>query len=391
VIYVAIIGTLLWMVDTSVLQPIQGNLGTRVVGALKRTPGLPEGMSVRSAQGLGILLTVLCAAMIVDHQLTPFTLSFALLAFTLTGLTRYRLLWLAATLILVGYFSYGAVDYWIGHLSGLLREVGRFRSALDSSVGGRIVGDPTYQTNQYVRIGWSLLLLTFGAAGGWTLRRRREALLLAALACCPFGLLMLQSYGGEVVIRCFLYASPLLASLAACALRRGVVQLVSLNANHPGTAGRSSRKNRMWAAALVPLVVAAGLVMTFTRGLNVSFERTPREQVAASELIYDLGAPGDKVAMPLYVGLTPRLDIIAIHAVKADSCALPKLKSCLTESLPRFVLLTLTQERLGELTRNRSDGWVWDVGRQLIDSGQYTRIYDGSDAWLLERTSQAGA
>ena len=391
VIYVAILGTLLWMIDTSEVPRLEGNLATKVVAALKRTPALPVGMNVRTAQGLGILLTVLCAAMVVDHQLTPFTLSFALVAFAVTGLTRYRLLWLTASLILVGYFSYGALDFWIGHLGGLLGDVGKLRSALNSSVGGRLVGDPTYQSNQYVRIGWSSLLFASGAIGVWTLRRRREALLLAALACVPFALLAVQSYGGEVIIRSFLYASPMLAPLAASALRSGVGLLRSLHRGHVrGIADQSSRTTWIWTAGLLPVVVVAGLVMTFTRGLNASFERTPPEQVAASLLLYDLAQPGDAVAMPLYVGLTPYLEILDIPTVRADNCAVRELTSCLAGSLPRFVLVTLTQDRLGELTRNRPEGWAWAAGQQLIDSGQYTPIYHGDDAWLLELTSRTG-
>jgi hypothetical protein len=392
VIYVAVIGTLLWMIDTAVVPRLRGNLAGKIVGALKRTPALPAGMSVRTAQALGVVLAVLCAGLVVDHQLTPFTMIFALVGFAATGLTRYRLLWVTTGLIFVGYFSYGAIDFWIGHLDGLLGDVGQVGNAIEAGVGGRIVGDPTYQSNQFVRIGWSVLLFALGAVGVWTLRRRREALLLAGLACAPFALLVVQSYGGEVVIRSFLYASPILAPLAACALR-GVADLVRARRRDRVDAPAGSRTIAIRTAALIPVLVIAGLVLTFTRGLNAAFERTPPEQAVAAKFLYERAVPGDKVALPLFAGLTPYQDILEVRPqfVTAETCVGSTLTECINDPLPRFVLLTHTQERTGQLTRSRSEGWVWELGQQLIDSGEYTRIYEGTDAWLLERTSQEGS
>jgi hypothetical protein len=395
VIYVAVIGTLLWMIDTAVVPRLRGNLAAKVIGALKRTPALPEGMSARSAQGLGIVLTLLCGGLVVTHQLTPFTMIFALVGFAVTGLTRYRLLWVATGLIFVGYFSYGAIDFWIGHLDGLLGDVGQVGNAVTAGVGGRIVGDATYQSNQYVRIGWSLLLLALGAVGVWTLRRRREALLLAGLACAPFALLVVQSYGGEVVIRSFLYASPVLAPLAASAIRSGLELVRSRRATTaaPTAAIDQRRSVLIGAAVMVPVLVVSGLLLTFTRGLNASFERTPPDQAAAAQMMYDLTVPGDNVGLPLFSGLTPYLQLTEVRTryVLAETCVGSTLTECIADPLPRFVLITRTQDRVGELTRSRPPGWVWELGQQLIDSGEYTRTYEGPDAWLLELNAQGAS
>ncbi|MEO5833979.1 MAG: serine/threonine protein kinase [Nakamurella sp.] len=394
VMYVTLIGVLLWMIDSAVIPRLPGNLAAKIVGALRRTPALPVGMSPRTAQGLGLVLAVICAGVVLVHQLTPITLIFALVGFTITGLIRYRMLWLTTGLIFAGYFSFGASDYWLGHLNGLLGDVGQVSNAISAGVGGRIVGDATYQSNQYVRIGWSLLLLIGGAIGVWTIRRRREALLLAGLACAPFALLVVQSYGGEVVIRCFLYASPILAPLTAAALRGGVRVLRSrLGATGPAVTEPPTRTSLIWTAALVPVVVVAGLMLTFTRGLNASFERTPDDQAVAAQLMYDRAVTGDTVALPLFYGLTPYLRItdVRVRYITGDTCTGTDLTSCLKDPLPRFVLIGLTQERAGELTRSRPVGWVWAMGEQLIDSGRYARIYSGADAWLLELNPEGGA
>ncbi len=394
VIYVAVIGTLLWMIDTAVVPRLPGNLAAKIVGALRRTPQLPEGMSRGTAQGLGVLLAVLCGGIVVIHQLTPFTLIFALAGFALVGLTRYRLLWLTTGLVFVGYFSYGATDFWIGHLDGLLGDVGQVGNALNAGVGGRIVGDPTYQSNQYFRIGWSLLLFVVAAIGVLLLRRRREALLLAGLACAPFALLIVQSYGGEVVIRSFLYASPVLAPLFAVALRGAAGFLrARLGARGPAADRRPLTAMGGWLAALLPVVVVAALMLTFTRGLNASFERTPPDQAAAGQQLKDSAVRGDEIGLMLYRGLTPYAAIreIGIESIEAETCADVDLTDCLEQDpLPRWIVVTSTQERLGELTRSRPEGWVWTLAQQLIDSGRYRQVYTGTEAWLLELNPGGG-
>ena len=160
---------------------------------------------------------VILAAMVVAHQLTPLAAIGALLIFAICGLTRYNLLWLAAAVLFIAWFSYGAYPYWQGHLGQVIADIGGVDQNLNSSVSQKITGDPVYSRMQLLRIVAALVLM--GMAGiGW-LRLRRisgsRPMLAAAVALAPFGLVLLQSYGGEVAIRAFLYASPVLSPLAA--------------------------------------------------------------------------------------------------------------------------------------------------------------------------------
>lgn len=391
VMYVTVLGTLLWMLGGAVVAPLRGGLVRRLRQMLTRTPGLPEGLSVRTAQLVCVLLAGLILGIVVGHQLTPISLIFCLLAFTLTGLTRYRTLWLVAALALGGWFSYGATDYWLGHLSNILGELGQVQYAVDASVSGRLIGDPTYQSAQLVRIGWSALLFGAAAVGAWSLRRWPMVVLVSGLAFAPFGLLLVQSYGGEVIIRCFLYASPVLAPLAATGARSAIAWMRRQKWAGPGSRGveMTLRPRLGWTAALVPVVVLAALILTFTRGLNVSFERTPPQQVLASQTLYDLAQPGDQVAMASSVGLSPYLDItdVSISYLMLEDCTSGPVERCTGTPMPEFVLLTATQERYGELTEDRPAGWFWQFGDRLLQSGQYVPVYQGVDAVLLERAA----
>ena len=82
----------------------------------------------------------------------------------------------------------------------------------------RIAGDPVYGRMQLLRIGAGALLFVIAAVGWYRLRRTKFWLIAAALALQPFMLILVQSYGGEVVTA-LLYASPVLAPLSAIALR----------------------------------------------------------------------------------------------------------------------------------------------------------------------------
>jgi hypothetical protein len=391
--YLAVIATLLWLLDGAGVPRLTGGFGSRIRQAVTRLPGLPPWVSPRTGQALGLLLAFVIAGITVGHQLTPINLIFCLTGFAICGLIRYRMLWLIAGLALAGWFSYGATDFWFGHLRGIVSEVGAVGNALDSSVSGRLTGNATYQQAQYVRIAWSALLFLIGGVGAWLLRRRREALLLAGLACAPFGLLAVQSYGGEVIIRCFLYATPVLAALAAVALRGGVRALSRVGARRstPTHSPETAQRSRVvWALVSVPVLLVAALVLTFTRGLNVSFERTPPAQVAVGQELYQRAEAGDTIALGYGTGLSPSLDItdVRVQWFTPLLCEGEPALACLGDDPPRFVVVTLTQQQYANLSQGLPEGEMWRFADELVASGVYAKVISEGDAWLLERRTE---
>ncbi|MEZ0490656.1 serine/threonine protein kinase [Kineococcus sp. TBRC 1896] len=400
--YLAVLATCLWLarLPAPAAQPAAGpgpSWRRRVLVALRRTPADPAGTSPASLRALLLALVVVTAGIVAVHQLTPLTLLLTLGVLTVTGRARFRSLWLVAAVLFAGWFSYGATDFWFGHLGMVLRDVGQVGSSLGAGVADRLTGDPTYQRAQYVRMAWSGLLLLLAVAGLARRRRRPGGLLLAGLALAPFGLLAVQSYGGEVVIRCFLFASPVLAPLAVVALR----DLVAA-----GEPARSRRRGRhrhrplppalstgaavAGVAGLVALAVAAGLLLVGTRGLNTAFERTAPGLVAASERYFALAGPDDAVATTLEgSGLAPRYPVASPNErlLDVDACLSGGSASCLGEDPPEFVLLSSEQEALGELQQGRAPGWLWQFGDRLVTSGRYHVVGRWDDALLLRRSA----
>ncbi|WP_432573633.1 serine/threonine protein kinase [Kineococcus sp. SYSU DK005] len=387
--YVAVLATVLRLLDAAPVPRTSGTVLARAAQAVRRVPGVPVGESPATLRRAWLLVTLIVLGITVGHQLTPVALTAQLAVAALVGLTRARLLWLVTGVTLAGWFAHGATDYWLGHLQTVVGDIGRPGASLDAGVGQRLTGDPTYQRAQLVRVASSAALFGLGGLGLLVLRRRRVALLLAGIAAAPFGLLLVQSYGGEVLIRCFLYASPVLAPLAAVALRRA---LAAARHRVRGRAGAAARRVPA-PLALVPLLLAACLVLVFDRGLNVSFERTPPGQALAASRVYELARPGDTVGLPGGSGLTPYLRItdVGVDYLDADTCADGPTAQCVPQGPPRFLMVTSTQDRYGRLLQHRDAGWVWELAERWSASAGYVVLLRTPTAWLLERTEPVAA
>jgi hypothetical protein len=321
--YATILAVLFWQLRVSNVPQLSGGRLRRLGTAWMRIPGRVPGRDVSSTLAAELVLVVILAAMVVAHQLTPLASIGALLIFAICGLTRYNLLWLAAAVLFIAWFSYGAYPYWQGHLGQVIADIGGVDQNLNSSVSEKITGDPVYSQMQLLRIVAALVLM--GMAGiGW-LRLRRisgsRPILAVAVALAPFSLVLLQSYGGEVAIRAFLYASPVLSPLAALAVM-------------PLLRPRTTRIASRWltAAASWCVLFALALLVTANRGLNISFERTtPHEARIAGELVarihnYGLGywGQGALYGVPRTFELEDRCFVSAEQL--ADCTATPEVE-----------------------------------------------------------------
>jgi hypothetical protein len=310
---------------------------------------------------------VLGAAIVVSHQLTPVTLGITTLLFVVTGYTRYRRLWLIVSLLFLGWFSYGATDYWSGHLSTVFGDVGRLTANLNSGVLSRVTGNPTYQMMQNVRVGWSLLYLLLALIGLWSIRRRPDALLLGLLVASTGSLVALQSYGGEVVLRVFVYASPLLAPLAALVFRRLV-----------------ARRDMFLAPVLTVVIALAALLGTATRGVNVAFERVTPDDVAAAHVLWSHIHRGDTLGYVYPSGAYSAGDFGRWNRIDlGEQCSVPLLQ-CVIDRTPTFLLLSRSQDAALQLLSSARPGSVTGLADRLVARGLYKVLYQGGDAEVLQ-------
>ncbi|MFE6285085.1 lipopolysaccharide biosynthesis protein [Streptomyces sp. NPDC057877] len=229
-----------------------------------------------------VLLAVLIglfAATVPAHQLTPFVMLGVSAALVVVGRCELRGLPLLCGVLVASWVGFMAEPYWSGHFDELFGGVGGIGGNVSSSVSGRIEGgSSTHQLVLYARVLLAGTVLALACWGWWRRRRYRyRERSLPVLAFVPFLGFGMQSYGGEMALRVFLFALPGAALLAGLALfpRTGV------------TAGERDR-DRVSLAPLAALLAGLVLVGGFlvARWGNEPFERVRPGEVAAMEYVY---------------------------------------------------------------------------------------------------------
>jgi hypothetical protein len=284
-------------------------------------------------------------------------------------------MWVVVALLFLGWFSYGATDFWAGHLATVFGDIGRLGANLQSGVASRVAGNPTYQLMQDFRLGWSLVYAILALIGLWAIRRRPDALLIALLALSAGGLVLLQSYGGEIVLRVFVYASPFLAALAARAL-----------------GGLVSRRSAVLAVSLAGVLALSGLIGTAARGVNVSFERVTKDDVAAAQILWSHVRKGDKVGYVFPAGAYggDRFGDFSTVSLAPEDCGAPPLQ-CAVDVAPRFILLSRAQDAAEHLVAGvAGQRTTMSLGPELVRRGLYTVLYQGKDVELLMLAAHGG-
>lgn len=384
VFYATVLATLLWQLRNSPLPRVGPGRFAGLLQMVRRTPGRVTGFGPVRTGAIALLLVLMITANTVTHQITPILLIVALVWFSLLGATRQRTLWLAAGLIFAAWFSYGASDFWLGHLQSLFDEIGQVGNSVNRGVGDRLNGDPTYKKMQYLRMGASALFVLIAFAGWLCFRRKRAWLIGGALCGSPFLLVGLQSYGGEMLIRCFLLASPVLAPFAAMAL---AVACHRLRAR----AGHRVRLRPVAAVCAAAILLIFGLIETTNRGLNTAFEASTNQEVAVTDEFME-NVPDDAEIMswsyaPHTVGLRrtaerngPKLGFIDTYP------CLDALAQCAVDRAPDFVYITDQGKGMLQLQYGLPQSVLDREITKMIDSGDFVVMVDEPSVLILRRS-----
>jgi hypothetical protein len=371
ILYTSMLAVALWQYRNSAVPALPGGRIHRMLTAWLRTPGRVTGRSALWTLMVELTLIVLVAAVVISHQLTPLVTILVLAVFALLGLTRYKLLWLAAGLIFVAWFTYSAQPFWQGHLADVIGDVGGVKGNLDISVSERIAGDPIYSQMQLLRLIAAAILMGLAAVGWLRLRRDGSHLLFAVLGLAPFGLILVQSYGGEVGIRSFLYTSPVLCALAALALSPLL---------RPSVSG--SRWRWPASAALTVIFLGLGVLVVTNRGLNASFERSTREEMAIANQVAQqidtdqLGywGQGSLYGIPKGFELKPRCVDSGRHI--ANCTALPGIK---------YVVVTRQDEQYLKYRYGVSEPIMQDALKVFTTELGFEVVYQSDQVTVMKR------
>jgi hypothetical protein len=237
--------------------------------------------------GLMVIVIVLFAAAVPSHQLTPFAILAGVTALVVFGRCSARgLPWLMAVM-LVAWITFMSAGYLAGNLSELSGNVGQVDTIAAANVADRLRGSAGHQLVVQIRLAVTALLWGL-AVLGWLRRRRhgQDDMTVTLLAVAPFAFLVLQPYGGELLLRVYFFALPFIAFLAA-----GLFLPVKEAATSWRAAG---------AIGLAVVVLLGGFL--FARYGNERIEHFTSEELAAVRHLYEVAPRGS-----LLLAATPDL------------------------------------------------------------------------------------
>ncbi len=330
-------------------------------GEVARSDAVTDRMLARS-------LVFVLATVVVSHQITPFAALLVLATLAFLDRCRVRNLPLITLLLAAGWFSVGATTWWSSHLGELMADVGNFGGNVSSGLFSRVGGNDLRSLILVLRIAFSGLMLggsLLVAIRRW--RRGSPPIVLLALLIPPFALVGGQSYGGEVLLRSYLFALPASSLLLAEALRSGA---------RTRFGGR-----RVGLTALVlTVVLIAGVAVRFG---NEHFERVTDSHLAASDWVYENAPPGSVLISPTRNVAWRYQDLTAYRYEPTDEEPLDtaaKVLALVPEDSPAYFLTSNAQQRFGEQLAFLPEGWLDDLTADLLASGRARLVFLRGDA-----------
>ncbi len=189
-------------------------LGLYRLAAPEQRP--PADLSRIRQCGLIVAIVVVFSFVALSHQLTPFFTVAALLTLVIFNRVAIRSLPILLGVIAVVWVSYMTVPFLSGHVAAMLSEFGQLTGSVGSNVTGRLAGSPDHRLVVLLDMVFSVSIWSIAAAGFFMrFRDGRRDVTLALLIAAPVPLVATQAYGGELVLRLYLFTLPFMAVLAA--------------------------------------------------------------------------------------------------------------------------------------------------------------------------------
>lgn len=334
--------------------------------------GVPA-VSAGARAGLVLILVLLSVVVVASHQLTPFALLGSTGVLVVTRQTVLRGFPILVWVLLATWLSYMTLAFLAGHINSLLAEALQ-AEAVATSVGDRLRGTPGHLFIVYERIAFSAAFWGIAFLGG--VRRLWNGhwdLALGLLALGPFVFLALQSYGGEMLLRVYLFALPFMSFFVA------------------GLFYPRLRPVSKWQPLLL-LALSGALIVgfLFARYGNDRADAITADELAAADRAHAVVAPNSLIATanhnsPLgYRGYDSYIRIgigaaLVTHSVDQVVDAL----SVRAEGRPTYLFLTQSQRAYFDL--NGFPGQEWDLLLLKIESSSSFRlVFRTRDAVLYE-------
>ncbi|MCU1548356.1 MAG: hypothetical protein JWO29_1307 [Arthrobacter sp.] len=213
----SVFGGWVWPTDRTRFSIWLARMVSRLDGSV------PKQGVIEPPRGDAAVLVVVCSLILValtaSHQLSPFAVIPIMAALLLTGRLRLRFLPVLAVVLPVSWLLFAASTYVQGHFGQLFGSFGDIGANTVGALTERVSGSGEHRFVVYTRMAEVALVWVLAAVGAFTGYRRKVPWLTAA-ACglAPLVLIPAQPYGGELLLRLYLFSLPFAVCLAVLPL-----------------------------------------------------------------------------------------------------------------------------------------------------------------------------
>jgi hypothetical protein len=277
------------------------------------------------------------------------------------------------TVLITVWISYAAAAFLAGHLNMVVGNFGHINGTVSTTVTQRAAGSPGHVLVVRLRMISTLALWGAALVGGiLRLRKGYWDLGCALLAAAPFPFVLLQSYGGEMLLRVYLFALPFMAFFVAALFYT--------------TPGRTRSWRTPVVIGLMSIVLGSGFFVT--RYGNERMDNFTPAEVAAVHHLYTIAKPGS-----LLVAVAPSLpwmyqdwekySYASVTGEEPGSIAAIVQKMDQRKYIDSYLILTRSEIAQLELNDGWSDDQVKRLEKELAQSQKLKLVFSNRDAQIF--------
>ncbi len=354
----------------------------RLSYAWLRAPDAP-GPQISRQQQIALLVCILVIFAFVDfsHPLTPF---FILMSVWMLALfRRCTPFWLpiVLTLMTVAWIGFMAQTYLVGHFSDAFGS-GGLGTSVTSNLTQHVTGNAQHTFIAQIRIVMAVLVWGFAVLGGLVrFRNGHRDITFVLLALTPFPLLLAQDYGGEMLLRIYLFTLPFMVFFAASLFFRAPAR------------GRSLLMTVVSMAMC--LFLLGGFL--FTRYGNESMDYMTTPEVTGVRHLYDI-APAGSILIAGWAGTPWQFENYEEYTTYSLADNLPNAVLLDNSSMVLnfittneqytaknkvYMIFTRSERRTVDATTGLPVGGLDRLEKSLLSTGQFQLVYQNQDAQIL--------
>jgi hypothetical protein len=422
-LYLLVIAILLkWFKKSTPISPYQRTRKWRLLGRLPpfmwkiyawltAPDAPPEPVNPGQRQALLASVVIIFAFMVFSHPLTPFFTIISVAALAVFNRCTPRWLPILMSAMTAAWLIIMAQPYLVGHIQGILSEVGQLRSAITSNVTGRVQeANAEHSFIEEIRLIMTFFIWGLAFVGAVRrLRRGYRDVSYALLAVAPFPIILVQSYGGEMLLRIYLFTLPMMTFFAAAlfysAPMRSTLQLAKAGyraeflAQKGGSAVAGNTSPWIKAAIVVTSMVLLGGFL-FTRYGNERLDYMTNAEIKGIRHLYNIAPPGSLLIAgwdgtpwqfqdyEQYNNYVLTQDLSEAVVTRNVGAIVKFIKA--VKPPQAYLIFTRSQKAVAQAV-GLPPGTLERLEQALLTSGKFALVYSNPDAQIFQFTGGRGS